>query len=76
MPCFCTEPSVRCKLHLWPAGLTGLQPYVSPSLRAFQIAVLLQIAQSQLYFVSVESHTSVFFFLFYVVAMVSKQNLF
>ena len=69
MPCFCTERSVRCKLHLWPAGLTGLQPYVSPSLRAFQIAVLLQIAQSQ--FVSVESHSSVFFLLC-VVAMVSK----
>ena len=47
----------------------GLQPYVSTSLRAFQIAVLLQIAQSQ--FVSVESHSSVFFLLC-VVAMVSK----
>ena len=56
-----------------PGGLTGLtgpQPYVSPSLRAFQIAVLLQIAQSQ--FVSVESHSSVFFRLLYVVNMVSK----
>ena len=73
MPCFCTERSVRCKLHLWPArrtGLMGLQPYVSTSLRAFQIAVLLQIAQSQ--FVSVESHSSVFFLLCVLVAMVSK----
>lgn len=60
-----------------PGGLTGLtgpQPYVSPSLRAFQIAVLLQIAQSQ--FVSVESHSSVFFRLLYVVNMVSKTCFF
>ena len=54
-------------------GLTGLQSCVSPSLRAFQIAVLLQIAQSQ--FVSVESHSSVFFLL-YVVNMVSKTCFF
>ena len=71
--CFLHSPSDANCIFGRPDGLTGLtgpQPYVSPSLRAFQIAVLLQIAQSQ--FVSVESHSSVFFRLLYVVNMVSK----
>ena len=71
--CFLHSPSDANCIFGRPGGLTGLtgpQPYVSPSLRAFQIAVLLQIAQSQ--FVSVESHSSVFFRLLYVVNMVSK----
>ena len=70
---FCTVRPMQTASLAGPGGLTGLtgpQPYVSPSLRAFQIAVLLQIAQSQ--FVSVESHSSVFFRLLYVVNMVSK----
>lgn len=75
--CFLHSPSDANCIFGRPGGLTGLtgpQPYVSPSLRAFQIAVLLQIAQSQ--FVSVESHSSVFFRLLYVVNMVSKTCFF
>ena len=64
------RPMQTASLAGGPTGLIGLQLYVSTSLRAFQIAVLLQIAQSQ--FVSVESHSSVFFRLLYVVNMVSK----
>ena len=74
---FCTVRPMQTASLAGPGGLTGLtgpQPYVSPSLRAFQIAVLLQIAQSQ--FVSVESHSSVFFRLLYVVNMVSKTCFF